>query len=615
MEIAADDHQVRKKIPSEVPFGHLAIFRPFLGRYPLQIIAAFFALLTSTIALLALGNSIRWLADSAGAPGDSSSFSRGLFAMLPVVAVVAIASAARSYYIHWLGERIAADLRRTLFDHLLTLDPTFFSARHSGELVSRISSDTALVQTVIGSTTSVALRNLFIIVGGLAMMILTSIKLTVIVIVAAPLVVLPSAILGRRVRRLSRQSQDELGQVNAYAQEILASVQTVQAYGQEVASSNKFTAFVERAFKVATSRIEVRASLIGIIVFLSFTLFVLVLWFGGRDVLHADMTAGQLSAFVFYGALVTTSMGTVTEYMTDLRRVAGVANHLSQLLSIRSNINVPAQPKLLPNPARGAVRFENVEFAYESRAVPPILTNFNLRVAPGEKIALVGPSGAGKSTVFQLLLRFYDPSRGRILFDDTDVRMVDPSELRARIGVVAQDPVIFAADAWDNIRFGCAKASREDIRDAARVAGILDFLEQLPDGLSTYLGERGTSLSGGQRQRIAIARAIVRNPTVLLLDEATNSLDAENNQRIGEILANTMIGRTTIIIAHRLATVRRCDRIVVIDEGRIIAEGTHDNLRETCPLYQRLSLLEFEEEGKIAHSARGHAFGRLSSTA
>ena len=574
---------------------HLTTFVPFLRPYRWQIAAALSALVVSTGAVLLLGVGIRWLADASLANSDATRFGYGLLYAIPIVAVVATASAARSYYIHWIGERVAADLRCALYNHLLGLDASFFASWLTGELVSSISADAILVRTVFGSTTSVALRNVFMIVGGLAMMIATSVQLTGLLLVMVLLLGLPTAVLSRRVRGLSKLNQDELGRMTAYAQDTLAAVQTVQAYGHEVLARRRFAELVEYSFRAAVNRIQVRSSMIAIIILSAFSILAVVLWLGVSDASAGRITAGKLSAFVFYGALVAGSTGTLTEYLTDLMRVAGVATRFRKFLLTKPKITAPPQPQVLPIPPRGAVHFENVTFAYPSRSEEFALSNFALHVEPGEKVALVGPSGAGKTTVFQLLLRFYDPQLGRVMFDGQDIRLVDPSELRARIGVVSQEPVIFSADAWENIRFGRPTASNEEVRIAAQSAGALDFLESLPRGLSTYLGERGAQLSGGQRQRVAIARAILRNPVLLLLDEATNSLDAENEQRIREALAVLMAGRTTLVIAHRLTTVRQCDRIIVMDRSRIIDEGAHDDLFDSCPLYRRLVSIEFAD--------------------
>jgi len=562
--------------------------------YKAAIFGALVSLVVAAAAVLAVGQAVRRVIDY-GFGGDSSGFLDQYFlALFGVVVVLALATFGRFYLVTWLGERVVADIRTKIYGHVLGLSPAFFEVTQTGEVLSRLTTDTTLIQTVIGSSASVALRNFLLLLGGLVMLAITSLKLTLMVLLIVPLVVLPIVAFGRKVRRLSRTSQDRVAEISAYAGETLNAIGTVQAFTYEDLSRQRFAAAAEGAFAAAVRRIRTRAWLTALVMLLVFGAVDAIMWIGGKDVLAGRMSGGTLTAFVFYAVVTASATGALSEVWSEIQRAAGAAERLMELLSAVPNILPPAHPVSLPSPAQGAVALEHVTFTYPSRPDQPALSDFSLAIRPGETVALVGPSGAGKTTVFQLLLRFYDPQAGRISFDGVDLTKLDPQAIRARIGLVAQEPVIFAASAGDNIRYGRPNASDAEVRAAAEAAAALEFLDRLPDGLDTFLGERGLRLSGGQRQRIAIARAILRDPRLLLLDEATSALDAENERLVQRALERLMEGRTTIVIAHRLATVLRADRIVVVDQGRVVAVGTHAELMAAGGLYARLARLQFD---------------------
>lgn len=577
-------------------FSALRAIIPFVLPYRLQVAGAMVALVIASGTVLALGSGLRMLVDRGFADGNASLLDQALFVLFAVTLLMAGASYARFFLVSWIGERVVADIRSAVYAHIIRLDPGFFEVTRTGEVLSRLTTDTTLLQVVIGSSVSIALRNILMFVGGLTMLAVTSPKLTALVLLVVPLVVVPIIGYGRRVRRLSREAQDRIADVSAFSEESLNALRTVQAYTHEKIESDKFDGFVEGAFKTAISRISARALLTAVVIVMVFGAVGTILWIGGHDVLDGTISAGDLSAFVFYAIVVAGSVGAISEVIGDLQRAAGAAERLMGLLETKPAIAAPANPVQMPEKHLGHVSFENVTFHYPARPDRSALTGFSLQVKPGETVALVGPSGAGKTTVFQLLLRFYDPASGVIKVDDVDIRTADPVSVRERIGLVAQDPVIFAANAWENIRYGRPDASDEDVRAAADAAHATEFLDRLPDGFDSFLGEKGVRLSGGQRQRIAIARAILRNPSVLLLDEATSALDAESEQVVQKALETIMKTRTTLVIAHRLATVLHADRIAVIDDGKLIAVGTHQELLESSPLYSRLAKLQFERD-------------------
>ncbi len=581
--------------PASRRLGKLKQLWPFLRPYRLRVAGATFAVMVAAGTVLGLGFGLRKLVDEGFASGNEALLDEAIWVLFGVVLLLAAASYTRFYLVSWIGERVVADIRRAVFDQVIRLSPAYYEVTRTGEILSRLTTDTSVLQLVIGTSFSIALRNLLMLVGGTVLLAVTSTRLTGMVFLVVPLVLVPILVFGRRVRRLSRASQDRVADVGSYVDEALGAIRTVQAFGHESVDRQRFAARVEDAFATALRRISARAMLTAVVIVLVFGAVSLVLWKGGHDVLDGQITAGELSAFVFYAVVVAGSAGALSEVIGDLQRAAGATERLLDLLVTEPDIAAPPDPTPLPEPARGAVRFDKVVFRYPSRPERSALDGFELEVAPGEKLALVGPSGAGKTTVFQLLLRFYDPSAGRVMLDGVDLRVVDPAALRARIGLVPQEPVIFSADAWENIRYGRPEASDEEVLRAAEAAAALDFLERLPDGLDTFLGERGIRLSGGQRQRVAMARAILRDPAVLLLDEATSALDAESERAVQQALDRLMAGRTTLVIAHRLATVLKADRIVVMDQGRIVATGTHPELIRAGGLYARLAALQFDQ--------------------
>ncbi len=575
-----------------VAIGPLGLLLPYMRPYRLRVLGASLSLLVAAGLVLALGQGVRRLIDRGFASGSMAHLDAAALAMAAVVTALAVATVLRYTMVSWLGERIAGDLRRDLFDRIVSLSPAFFETARTGDILARLTADISVLQTLIGSAVSQWLRSALLGLGALIMLLVTSAKLTALVLLVVPLVLLPLVLFGRRERHLSRAAQDRVADLGAYAEETLNALRTVQAFTHEPVDRLRFRAEIERSVSAALARIGTRGRLIFSVILLGFGAIVFSLWVGGRDVIAGRMSGGNLSAFVFYAVLLASSGAQMSELWSELARAGGAADRLRELLDERPAIVAPTDPLLLPARAEGRIAFDDVTFHYPARPDTPALAGFHLHVSPGETVALVGVSGAGKTTVLQLLLRFYDPASGAIRLDGSDIARVDPAALRSRIGIVPQDPVIFGTTAAENIRYGRPDATDAEVRDAGRAAHA-GFLDLLPNGYDTFLGEKGVRLSGGQRQRVAIARAILRDPAVLLLDEATSALDAESEQAVQDALAALARNRTTIVVAHRLATVRKADRIVVIDAGRVVATGTHDALVRGNGLCARLARLQF----------------------
>jgi len=576
----------------------LAKIFPYLLKYRTRVLAALAFLLLAAATTLTLPLAVRRMIDH-GFSQNNTQFIDQYFMMLAgIAAVLAIASAGRYYFVIWLGERVVSDIRSDVFRHLTTLGADFFDTAKTGELVSRLTADTTQIKSAVGATASMALRNTLLGIGALIMMVFTAPKLAAIVIGAIPLVVIPIVAFGRAVRRRSRHAQDTLADATAYASESISAIRTLQAFSNGPLVSNRFAGAVETAFAAANLSIRTRALLTAFAIFMIFSSVVAVLWFGAQDVLAGTMSPGTLGQFLLYSVFAAGALGALSEVWGELSQAAGAAERLTELLIKEPSICSPPNPVAIPSPVKGDITFENVSFAYPSRLDLPTISAMNLKIDSGETVAVVGSSGAGKSTLFSLLLRFYDPTNGKILLDGIDIAKTDPQKLRKAMAVVPQDTTIFAASVADNILFGRSDTTLEDAIAAAKAANAHQFISELADGYQTQLGERGINLSGGQRQRIAVARAILKDAPILLLDEATSALDAESEKLVQEAIDKLMIGRTTIVIAHRLATILKADRILVMDRGKIVEQGNHKSLVKKGGIYARLAKLQFDA-GKI----------------
>ena len=567
----------------------------FLFPYKKQIIWASIALTVTAGLNLSLVQYVRIIVDQGFVAASTNMLNQAIIGFLAIALLQAIGTFARFYWVSWLGERVTADLRKAVFSHIIGLHPAYFESNLSGEIQSRITTDTTLIQSVIGSSASIALRNFLLLLGGIVFLFITNPRLTSVVLICIPLVIGPIMFFGRRVRRLSRSSQDEIANVGAYVGESIQQVKTVQAYTHEADDRTKFAEHVEKAFNVALLRIKTNSILITAVMSLVFVAIGALIWIGGRDVINGLMSAGELTAFVIYAVMVAMAVAAISGVIAELQRAAGALERLMDLLHAENEIEAPENPSSFNGKPSGALALEKLKFAYPSRREALAIDDVSLAIEPGENVALVGPSGAGKSTLFDLILRFYDPNSGAIRLDGIDIRELDPLELRSHVAVVSQQPAMFTGNVWENIRYGRPEAGNEEVRKAAKLAYADNFIEQLPEKYDSFLGESGVRLSGGQKQRIAIARAILKDPEILLLDEATSALDAESERQVQMALEGLMQNRTSLIIAHRLATVKNVDRIVVFDTGKLIAQGTHRELLQSCALYENLAGLQFSE--------------------
>lgn len=581
--------------PKAKDLGSLRLLGNYLRPYRWPIAGALLSLIFTSLGVLSMGAGLRYLVDEGLGRGDPQLLNRAFVVMLGVVLLLATATFFRFMLVTWVGERVIADIRRDVFAHVIQMHMGFFETTRTGEILSRMTTDTTVLQQVVGSSVSVALRNILLLTGASVMLVVTSPILSFYVAGIVPLVIVPIITLGRKVRALSRATQDRLADLSARVEENVSGIRAIQALSLEPLQREYFEGDVTALLSAARRRIRTRALLTAIVITLVFGAIITVLWMGGRSVLEGTLSPGSLSAFIFYSVVAAGAVGAISEVIGDLQRAAGAAERLMELLAMQPEISAPVQPLSLPEVPEGRMAFDHLTFFYPSRPGKAALSDFSLSVEPGQTVALVGSSGAGKTTLFQLLLRFYNPASGTITLDGIPIQQADPVELRSRIGLVPQEPVIFSANAWDNIRAGRPDATDAEVLAAAEAAAAREFLEKLPDGLNSFLGEKGVRLSGGQKQRLAIARAIIRNPRILLLDEATNALDAHSEHLVQQALAHLMRDRTTLVIAHRLSTVLSADKIVVMDDGAIQAIGTHTELLQSSPLYARLARLQFGE--------------------
>jgi len=566
--------------------------KPYSGRIGIFL----FALVFTAVVTLSIGQGLRLVIDQGFSEQSQQHLNSAILFILLASALMAVGTYIRFYLISWLGERVSADIRSAVFNHVVHLHPAFFETNRSGDIMSRLTSDTTLLQSIIGSSVSIALRSVISFTGALIMLLITNLKLSLIIMLAVPLVLMPILIFGRKVRNLSRESQDSIADVGSYAGEVIQHIKTVQSFTQETQEKNAFSREVERAFDVAKRRVSQRAILMAVVIMLVFSALSVMLWVGGSDVINGTMTGGELGAFIFYAILMATGVASLSEVYGELQRAAGATERLMELLHAENDILIAAKVAVEAKDLTPVLEFKNLRFCYPSRPQQPALDDFSLRIEEGKIVALVGPSGAGKSTLFDLIQRFYDPQKGGIFFGGRNIKDLYPTDLRQQIAVVQQQPTLFTGDVMYNIRYGKPEATDEQVMAAATAAHADEFIRHLPDGYQSDLGEQGVRLSGGQRQRIAIARALLKDPRVLLLDEATSALDAESEYMVQLALDKLMKGRTTVIIAHRLATILHADLIVVMDQGRAVATGSHNDLLSSCELYGRLAKLQFSTD-------------------
>ncbi len=586
------------KKTTTVPSKNMAIVAEliqFIRPYKLCVLLAVVALVFTAAVMLSVGQGVRMLIDEGFAQQSIGQLKQAVFFILGVTVLIAAGTFSRFYLVSWLGERVSADIRLAVFNHVISLHPSYFETHGSGDIMSRITTDTTLLQSIIGSSFSMAIRNTLLLIGALVMLFATNIKLTLIVLLSVPFILVPILFYGRKVRALSRKSQDAMADVGSYAGEAIEHIKTVQSYTHEPHERIAFAKEVEQSFHIGRKRIKQRAILIAGVIMIVFSAITGMLWIGGSDVINGQMSGGDLAAFVFYAILVASSLATISEVIGELQRAAGATERLIEILQVNSHILAPKEHSANSRSLNAEIAFTSVSFCYPSRPEQTAIQTLNLTAEPGKVLALVGPSGAGKSTLFELLQRFYDPQQGHITYGGIDIKQLNPQKLRQKMALVPQQPALFSHDVMHNIRYGNPNASDEEVIAAAKQAHAHEFIINLPEGYKSFLGERGVRLSGGQRQRIAIARAILKAPDVLLLDEATSALDSESEYHVQQGLAALMHGRTTLIIAHRLSTIQHADRIAVLEQGRVIATGSHQSLLSSCPLYQRLVELQLKQ--------------------
>jgi len=586
-----DNTDQKKKV--SILLELIQFVRPYKG----NVVAAFIALIFTAAVMLSVGQGVRMLIDEGFAQQSMQQLQQAVLFILAITFLIAGGTFTRFYLVSWLGERVSADIRLAVFNHVITLHPSYFETNGSGDIMSRITTDTTLLQSIIGSSFSMAIRSVLMMLGALAMLFATNIKLTLVVLISVPFILVPILFYGRKVRKLSRKSQDSMADVGSYAGEAIEHIKTVQSYTHEKQERHSFGEEVEKSFSIGRNRIKQRATLIAGVIIIVFGAITGMLWVGGGDVIQGKMSGGDLGAFVFYAILVASSLATISEVLGELQRAAGATERLIEILHVESHILPPVENTIAAKQLNAQIAFENVSFNYPSRPDQAATKTLSLIADKGKVLALVGPSGAGKSTLFELLQRFYDPQSGRITFGGTDIRQLDPKDLRQQMALVPQQPALFSSDVFHNIRYGKPDATDEEVISAAKKAHAHEFIVNLPEGYNSFLGERGVRLSGGQRQRIAIARAILKDPHILLLDEATSALDSESEHHVQQALEELMRGRTTIIIAHRLSTIQHADQIAVLDQGCLVEMGDHQTLLKSCQLYQRLVELQFKQLG------------------